>query len=108
MCIAFAAINMTTPSRLKLKQGDATMRHNRLRALLTAETPPLAPPPRSPGPRVVELVGRGGHYDYVEFTAEYSPFDMHDLDNLGRAFEVAGLAGMIKIEQTQYVHQAMR
>src|ERR1700748_320725 len=33
---------------------------------------------------------------------------MHDLDNLGRAFEVAGLGGMIKIEQTQYTHQAMR
>src|SRR5215470_19035225 len=33
---------------------------------------------------------------------------MHDLDNLGRSFEVAGLAGMIKIEQTQYTHQAMR
>jgi hypothetical protein len=25
------------------------------------------------------LVGQAGNYDYVEFTAEYSPFDMHDL-----------------------------
>ncbi len=59
-------------------------------------------------PTIVELIGLTGLYDYVEFTAEYAPFTMHDLDNLGRAFEVADLGGMIKIEQTQYTHQAMR
>ena len=59
-------------------------------------------------PTLVELVGQTGHYDYVEFTAEYSPFDMHDLDNLGRALELKDLAGMIKVEQTQWTHQAMR
>jgi 4-hydroxy-2-oxoheptanedioate aldolase len=53
-------------------------------------------------------VGKTGHYDYIEFTAEYAPFNMHDLDNLGRAFEVAGLGGMIKIEQGEWTHQAMR
>jgi 2-keto-3-deoxy-L-rhamnonate aldolase RhmA len=33
---------------------------------------------------------------------------MHDLDNLGRALELMDLAGMIKVEQTQWTHQAMR
>jgi 4-hydroxy-2-oxoheptanedioate aldolase len=33
---------------------------------------------------------------------------MHDLDNLGRALELKDLGGMIKIEQTQWTHQAMR
>jgi 4-hydroxy-2-oxoheptanedioate aldolase len=33
---------------------------------------------------------------------------MHDLDNLGRALELKNLGGMIKIEQTQWTHQAMR
>ena len=33
---------------------------------------------------------------------------MHDLDNLGRALELKNLAGMIKVEQTQWTHQAMR
>ena len=56
----------------------------------------------------MELVGQAGNYDYVEFTAEYSPFTMHDLDNLGRALELKDLGGMIKIEQTQWTHQAMR
>jgi 4-hydroxy-2-oxoheptanedioate aldolase len=54
------------------------------------------------------LVGQADHFDYVEFTAEYSPFTMHDLDNLGRALELKDLGGMIKVEQTQWTHQAMR
>jgi len=33
---------------------------------------------------------------------------MHDLDNIGRALELAALTGMIKVEQTQWTHQAMR
>ena len=57
---------------------------------------------------MVELIGQAGNYDYVEFTAEYAPFDLHDLDNLGRALELAELGGMMKLEQTQWTHQAMR
>jgi 2-keto-3-deoxy-L-rhamnonate aldolase RhmA len=84
------------------------MRANRLRALLNANQPTLGTHLLSTWPTLVELVGQAGNYDYVEFTAEYSPFDMHDLDNLGRALELKDLAGMIKVEQTQWTHQAMR
>src|SRR6195952_2256182 len=84
------------------------MRHNRLRALLAAGKPTLGTHLLSTWPTLVELVGQAGNYDYVEFTAEYSPFDMYDLDNLGRALELKDLAGMIKVEQTQWTHQAMR
>jgi 2-keto-3-deoxy-L-rhamnonate aldolase RhmA len=108
MCITFAAMNTTTALRLKPKQGDATMRHNRLRALLTAGKPTLGTHLLSTWPTLVELVGQAGNYDYVELAAEYSPFDMHDLDNLGRALELKDLGGMIKVEQTQWTHQAMR
>src|SRR6202030_4616911 len=76
--------------------------------VLNATQPTIGTHLLSTWPTLVELVGQAGNYDYVEFTAEYAPFDMHDLDNLGRAFEVAGVGGMIKIEQTQYTHQAMR
>jgi 2-keto-3-deoxy-L-rhamnonate aldolase RhmA len=55
------------------------MRHNRLRALLTSGEPSLGTHLLSTWPTLVELVGQAGNYDYVEFTAEYSPFDMHDL-----------------------------
>jgi 4-hydroxy-2-oxoheptanedioate aldolase len=84
------------------------MRHNRLRALLTAGEPSIGTHLLSSWPTLVELVGDAGNYDYIEFTAEYAPFHMHDLDNLGRALELKNLAGMIKIEQTQWTHQAMR
>src|SRR5580704_9842796 len=84
------------------------MRRNQLRERLTAGEPTVGTHVLSTWPTLIELIGHSGQYDYVEFTAEYAPFDMHDLDNLGRAFEVANLGGMIKIEQTQYTHQAMR
>jgi 4-hydroxy-2-oxoheptanedioate aldolase len=85
------------------------MRPNRLRQKLDAGEPSLGTHILSCWPTLVELIGAaGGHYDYVEFTAEYAPFTMHDLDNLGRALEVAGIGGMIKVEQGEYTHQAMR
>ena len=84
------------------------MRQNRLRALLTAGEPTVGTHLLSTWPTLVELVGQAGNYDYVEFTAEYAPFDLHELDNLGRALELMNLAGMIKVEQTQWTHQAMR
>jgi 4-hydroxy-2-oxoheptanedioate aldolase len=84
------------------------MRANRLRALLNANQPSVGTHLLSTWPTLVELVGQTGQYDYVEFTAEYSPFDMHDLDNLGRALELKDLCGMIKVEQTMWTHQAMR
>ena len=84
------------------------MRQNGLRALLAADKPSVGTHLLSSWPTLVELVGDSGNYDYIEFTAEYAPFHMHDLDNLGRALELKNLAGMIKIEQTQWTHQAMR
>ena len=84
------------------------MRPNRLRQRLDAGLPTLGTHILSAWPTLVELVGQAGNYDYVEFVAEYAPFTMHDLDNLGRALEVAGLAGMIKVEQTMWTHQTMR
>lgn len=84
------------------------MRRNRLRELLDAGKPTLGTHLLSTWPTLVELIGQAGGYDYVEFTAEYAPFDLHDLDNLGRALELKELGGMIKLEQTQWTHQAMR
>ncbi|MCX7361440.1 MAG: aldolase/citrate lyase family protein [Alphaproteobacteria bacterium] len=84
------------------------MRRNVLRDRLNAGQPTVGTHILSAWPTLVELIGHSKQYDYVEFTAEYAPFTMHDLDNLGRAFELCEMSGMIKIEQTQYTHQAMR
>ncbi|MCA0250657.1 MAG: 2,4-dihydroxyhept-2-ene-1,7-dioic acid aldolase [Proteobacteria bacterium] len=84
------------------------MSRNPLREALNAGKPTVGTHILSAWPTLVELIGHSKQYDYVEFTAEYAPFTMHDLDNLGRSFELMGMSGMIKIEQTQYTHQAMR
>ncbi|MBY0318049.1 MAG: hypothetical protein K2X72_04945 [Reyranella sp.] len=84
------------------------MRRNLLRERLNDGKPTVGTHILSAWPTLVELIGHSKQYDYVEFTAEYAPFTMHDLDNLGRSFELMNMAGMIKIEQTQYTHQAMR
>ena len=84
------------------------MSRNPLRDCLDAGKPTVGTHILSAWPTLVELIGHSRQYDYVEFTAEYAPFTMHDLDNLGRAFELMNMSGMIKIEQTQYTHQAMR
>ncbi len=84
------------------------MRINRLRALLDGGSPTLGTHLLSTWPTLVELVGQTGRYDYIEFTAEYAPFDLHDLDNLGRALELMNLGGMMKVEQSEWMHQTMR
>jgi 4-hydroxy-2-oxoheptanedioate aldolase len=49
---------------------------------------------------VTELVGYAGNFDYVEFVAEYAPYDLYALENLGRAISIFDhLTGMMKIEQ---------
>ncbi|UCH27905.1 MAG: hypothetical protein JSV66_09795 [Trueperaceae bacterium] len=75
------------------------MRSNRLRELLKEDRPTLGTHVHSTWPSVIEALGHTGLYDYVEFVAEYAPFDLHDLDNLARAAELYGLSTMIKVDQ---------
>jgi 2-keto-3-deoxy-L-rhamnonate aldolase RhmA len=75
------------------------MRPNKLRALLANDRPSLATHIHSTWPSVVEALGHTGVYDYVEFVAEYAPYDLHDLDHLCRAAELHDLGSMIKVDQ---------
>lgn len=85
------------------------LRHNRLRELLQAGKPSVGTHLLSTWPTITELVGQAGTWDYIEFVAEYTPWTMHDLDNLGRAIELfPDFTGMIKIEQDTRGHLAMR
>ena len=85
------------------------MRKNRLRELLDAGLPTLGTHLMSTWPTVTELVGQTGQFDYIEFVAEYAPWTMHDLDNLGRADRLfPDFSAMIKIEQDTRGHLAMR
>jgi 4-hydroxy-2-oxoheptanedioate aldolase len=60
-------------------------------------------------PTVIEIVGRSGMFDYVEFVAEYAPYDLHSLEHTGRTIELFDhLSGMIKIQQESRLHLAVR
>ena len=85
------------------------LRKNRLRECLDQGWPSLGTHLLSTWPTITELVGQTGQFDYIEFVAEYAPWTMHDLDNLGRAIELfPNFSGMIKIEQFTRGHLAMR
>src|SRR3990172_11904948 len=85
------------------------MRRNRLRELLDADQPSLGTHLHSSWPSIVELVGHSGVFDYVEFVAEYAPYDLYALENLGRAVDLFDhMSGMMKIEQQPRTYWAIR
>ena len=85
------------------------MRRNRLRELLRDGQPSVGTRIMSPWPSVIEIVGHSGMFDYIEFVAEYAPYDLHLLDNIGRTIELfPHMTGMIKIEQDPRTHIAIR
>ena len=80
-------------------RGD-TVRKNILRELIREGKPTLGTHANLDNPTIVELIGHSGMFDYVEFVAEYGPYDLHSLENLGRAIDLfPNFSGMIKVEQ---------
>lgn len=75
------------------------MKPNRLRQLLNDGQPSVATHVHSSWPSIAEAIGHTGLYDYVEFVAEYAPFDLYSLDNFCRAVELYGMSSMIKVDQ---------
>jgi 2-keto-3-deoxy-L-rhamnonate aldolase RhmA len=75
------------------------MRQNKIREILRSGRPTMATHLLSAWPSIVEVVGHTGKYDYVEFVAEYTPYDLFALENLCRAAELHGLGSMIKVDQ---------
>jgi 4-hydroxy-2-oxoheptanedioate aldolase len=75
------------------------MRRNKLRELLDAGKPSIGTRVHSVWPSVAEAIGHTGMFDYVEFLAEYAPFDLYALDNFCRAVELFDMSAIIKIDQ---------
>jgi 4-hydroxy-2-oxoheptanedioate aldolase len=84
------------------------MKTNKLRKLLEEGRPTLGTRLHSTWPAVVEAVGHSGMFDYVEFLAEYAPFDLYALDNFCRAVELFDMAAVIKVEVEPRAYQAQR
>ena len=53
-------------------------------------------------------LGHTQQYDYVEFSGEYAPYDLHGLDDFCRAAELHGLGAMIKLDQEPRTWLAQR
>ncbi len=75
------------------------MRTNKFRELLRAGKPSIGTRVHSTWPSVVETIGHTGVFDYVEFLAEYAPFDLYALDNFCRAAELYDMSTIIKVDQ---------
>jgi 2-keto-3-deoxy-L-rhamnonate aldolase RhmA len=85
------------------------MRRNRLRELLRSGKPSLGTRLHNSWPTVTELVGHSQQFDYVEFLAEYAPYGLYELENIGRAIDLFdNFTGLIKIEQESRTHLAVR
>jgi 2-keto-3-deoxy-L-rhamnonate aldolase RhmA len=57
---------------------------------------------------MVEVVGHTHRFDYIEFSGEYAPYDLHSLDNFCRAAELHGMGTMIKLDQEPRTWLAQR
>jgi len=84
------------------------MRPNKLRELLRAGKPTLGTHIHSSWPTIVEVAGHTGVFDYVEFVAEYAPFDLFSLEGFCRAVELFDMAAMIKVDQEPRAFLAQR
>jgi 4-hydroxy-2-oxoheptanedioate aldolase len=73
-------------------------RKNKLRELMRKGEPTIGTHTHSPWPGMIEIIGRTGAIDYVEFLATYAPYDLSGLDDMARAADLFGMSTMIKID----------
>lgn len=74
------------------------MKENKLRELIRQGLPSFSTRLWSAEPLFYEMCGQSGNFDYVEFVAEYAPFDFKDLPNIARACELNQMGSMIKLD----------
>ncbi len=72
---------------------------NRLYEKFASGAPTVGTHFLSSDPDVAEIAGDSGLFDYGEFCAEYSAFDMAGLYHMARAAQCGGLPLMIKLDQ---------
>jgi 4-hydroxy-2-oxoheptanedioate aldolase len=84
------------------------MRQNKFRNLLDNGRPTLGTRVHSIWPATVEALGHTGVFDYVEFLAEYAPFDLFSLDNFCRTVELFDMSAIIKVDAEPRTYLAQR
>ena len=84
------------------------MRRNKLREMLNEGKPTIGAPVLSTWPGTVEVIGRTGVVDYIDFLGQYASWDLHDLENLARATELFDMSSMFKVDQEPRTFIAQR
>ena len=84
------------------------MKPNLLRQKLNAGHPTVGTRVHNIWPAIVEVIGHTQTYDYVEFLAEYAPYDLDALDNFCRAVELFEMSSIIKVDPEQRTFLAQR
>jgi 4-hydroxy-2-oxoheptanedioate aldolase len=84
------------------------MPRNELRRLIREGKPTVGTRYSCTWPNLVEIIGNSGKFDYAEFTSQYGPYALHDLEHLARACEVTAMDAMIKIDQEPRTYIATR
>lgn len=74
------------------------MEQNQLRKRLESDQPSIGTRMQTQWPGIPEIISQIDAFDYVEFLAEYAPYDLRDLENMARAAELNDLSMMIKID----------
>lgn len=84
-------------------------RKNVLRELLKEGKPTIGTHVNCIWPGMVEVVGYSGTMDYVEFAAEYAPYDLLSLENFARAVDLFDhMSALIKLDQEPRTYLAIR
>ncbi len=84
------------------------MKENKLRKILNEGGTSVATRMWSTWPTLTEAAASTGSFDYIEFVAEYAPFDMLQMENLVRACELHDIASMIKVDFQNRAYVAQR
>jgi 2-keto-3-deoxy-L-rhamnonate aldolase RhmA len=82
------------------------MKTNRIKQLIREGKPTLGTRIIIPWPRIIEVIGVTGIFDYIEYSAVYSSWDLELLENFSRAFELfPNLASSIKVgpEEREFI-----
>lgn len=81
---------------------------NKLRKVFTKNESIIATRINISWPLLTEVIGSNKEFDYIEFLAEYAPFDHYDLENLSRAAELHNTSLIIKVDYHNRIYVAQK
>ena len=84
------------------------MTENRLRRILNEGKTSVSTRIWSSAPFNTEALAAVGNFDYMEFVAEYAPFDQYALENMCRAAELYGMGSMMKVDLQNRAYVAQK